>query len=118
MKLIIAGSRDLPFTSTLDLHALVCDHCFKEYPTEIVCGMARGPDLLGRAYGLQQGLKIKEFPADWDKFGKKAGFIRNQQMAEYADCLIALWDGKSHGTKDMIQCMLTLNKPFHVELCL
>ena len=48
---------------------------------------------------------MEVFPANWNKFGKSAGFRRNEQMAEVADALIAFWDGKSHGTKHMIEIM-------------
>ena len=45
---------------------------------------------------------MRVFPADWDKYGKRAGYLRNVQMAEYADALLAFWDGESRGTKNMI----------------
>ena len=115
MKLIIAGSRNIDFISTIDLHEIIVSH-FNPYPDVIICGMARGPDLLGRAYGLQHNLVIEEYPALWDRHGKQAGFIRNRLMESKADCLLALWDGKSRGTKDMILCMLHNDKPVHVEL--
>lgn len=68
----------------------------------IVCGMARGADTLGEQYGKQRGYRINYFPADWETFGKSAGYIRNQEMAENADALVAFWDGKSRGTASMI----------------
>ena len=46
---------------------------------------------------------VAYFPADWDKYGKAAGFIRNEQMAQNADALVVFWDGKSRGTKNMIE---------------
>ena len=57
---------------------------------------------LGEQYGKQRGYKINYFPADWKTFGKSAGYIRNQEMAENADALVAFWDGKSRGTANMI----------------
>ena len=115
MKLIIAGSRTIDFYTPFDLHEIICEH-FDPYPTEIVCGMAKGPDLIGRDYALEHEIPVKEFPADWETYGKRAGFIRNDEMAQYADVLLAIWDGKSNGTRHMIRAMLELHKPFHVEL--
>ena len=109
MKLIIAGSRDLtPSTDYLELLGLS--------PEEVVCGMARGAHLWGKVWAERFGLPVKEFPADWEKYGKFAGFVRNAEMAKYADELLAIWDGKSRGTKHIIQLMLDLGKPFQVIL--
>jgi len=69
---------------------------------EIVSGTATGADRLGERYAKDNGYTVKKFPADWNKHGKSAGYKRNAQMAEYADALIAFWDGKSKGTKHMI----------------
>lgn len=65
--------------------------------------MARGADRLGEKYAKEHGYKVLYFPADWDIDGKSAGFIRNVKMAENADALVAFWDGKSVGTKHMIE---------------
>lgn len=69
---------------------------------EIVSGTANGADKLGEKYANEKGYLLKKFPADWDKYGKSAGFKRNVEMSNYADALIAFWDGKSKGTKHMI----------------
>ncbi|MDH5727387.1 MAG: DUF2493 domain-containing protein [Gammaproteobacteria bacterium] len=68
----------------------------------VVSGTAKGADKLGEQWAKQRNLIIEKYPADWEKYGKKAGPIRNQLMAENADGLIALWDNKSRGTKSMI----------------
>ncbi len=100
MKVIIAGSR------TFDNYELLCQKCdvllSLRPEIEIVSGTADGADKLGERYAEERGLPIKQFPADWNQFGKSAGYKRNQLMAEYADGLIAFWDGKSKGTKHMI----------------
>lgn len=114
MKLIIAGSRTIDWWDTFDINE-VCKS-LPEYPTEIVCGMAKGIDMLGAHFGYEYNIPVKEFPANWDKFGKGAGYIRNAEMAEYADMLLAIWDGKSRGTKNMIQEMLDRDKPVQVLL--
>ncbi len=97
---IIAGSRDF---NDYDLLCAKCDHLFQnKKPTAILCGKARGADTLGERYAKEHGIPVEYYPAEWDHFGKSAGYIRNEQMAMNADALIAFWDGKSRGTKHMI----------------
>jgi hypothetical protein len=72
-------------------------------PIEIVSGAARGADKLGERYAKEHDLPIKQFPADWNNYGKQAGYLRNKQMAEYATHCICFWDGISRGTELMIQ---------------
>lgn len=107
MKLIIAGGRDYVDEDTLSkevweyIHYL--EKTYDKAVTEIVCGGAKGADLLGKEYAKSREYAYKEFPAEWNKHGKFAGPIRNEGMADYADALIAFWDGKSKGTKNMIE---------------
>lgn len=68
----------------------------------IVSGTARGADQLGEKYAKERGYEIASYPADWDQYGKSAGYIRNKEMAQNADALMAFWDGESRGTKHMI----------------
>lgn len=68
--------------------------------TEVVSGCARGADAGGEAWAKQRGVPVKYFPADWDKYGRSAGPRRNQQMAEYAEALIAFPGGR--GTANMV----------------
>lgn len=99
MKTIIAGGRE--FRKPLYL-----EDCLQDIPweiTEVVSGGARGADCAGEQYGIDSQIPIKVFPADWDKQGKAAGYIRNTEMADYAEALVAFWDGKSKGTKNMIE---------------
>jgi len=99
MKVIIAGSRDF---NNYTLLKSKCDTLLsvkRDY--EIVSGTAKGADQLGERYATEKGYAIAKFPADWS-LGKVAGPMRNKQMAEYADALIAFWDGESRGTKSMI----------------
>lgn len=109
MKYIIAGGRDF---NNYNLVCAVCNNLTGL--TEIVCGDARGADALGAKYGEEHGIPIKHFPAKWNEYGKAAGFIRNAEMAEYADCAICFWDGKSKGTKHMINAMRRLGKSCEV----
>lgn len=105
-KVIIAGSRGF---SNYKLLKEKCNEYLrekrKEYNIIIISGGARGADTLGEKYAQDEGFSLEVFPANWNKFGKSAGFIRNEQMAEIADALIVFWDGKSHGTKHMIEIM-------------
>lgn len=79
--------------------------------SELVCGMCEGIDMSAYEWAAHLKLPVKEFPADWDKYGRAAGPIRNAQMAEYADIVVAIWDGKSKGTSSIIREMKKLNKP-------
>lgn len=103
-KVIIAGSRNF---SNYKLLKDVCNETLKEkkkeYNIVIVSGGARGADKAGEMYANEEKFDLEIFPADWKKFGKSAGFRRNEQMANVADAVIAFWDGKSNGTKHMIE---------------
>ncbi len=113
MKVIIAGSRHMPFSCYPLVPLAVKASGFDV--TEVVCGMAKGGDTLGRKWAvLEAKIPVKDFPANWEEFGKAAGSIRNEEMKEYADALIAfLWDG-SQGTADMINRMRKAGKPVFV----
>lgn len=99
MKLIIAGGRNITDYS-LVLSALA-ESQFQ--PTEIVSGMAPGVDTLAVQYATENNLPLKEFHANWSLYGRSAGPRRNREMANYGDALIAIWDGESRGTKNMIE---------------
>lgn len=97
MKTIIAGPRDYEDYVSL----LVAIHASGFKITEVVSGRARGVDTMGERWAKENGIPIKMFPADWNKFGKSAGPKRNKQMAEYADAAIVLWDGVGRGSGSM-----------------
>lgn len=69
---------------------------------EIISGTANGADKLGERYARERGYKLTYFPANWDKYGKSAGYRRNVEMAQYADAAIIFWDGISAGSQHMI----------------
>lgn len=111
-KVIIAGGRDFG-----DYEALksACDFMLQNRSDiEIVSGTAGGADRLGERFARERGFLLKEFPAEWVKYGKGAGYKRNAQMADYADALIAFWDQKSRGTRSMIE--LARNKGLKVKV--
>jgi len=99
MKVILAGCRCI--TGSNELTAAIRESGFEI--TEVVCGEARGVDALGRWWAGQHSIPVASFPADWDRDGRSAGYLRNVRMAEYADALIAVWNNKSPGTRHMIQ---------------
>lgn len=113
MKVIIAGSRDFTDYERLKQHMFLL---LKDAwgPVEIVSGTARGTDKMGERYAEENNIPVKKFPADWEKFGKRAGFRRNWEMAQYADFLVAFWDGQSKGTKHMMDVWAKTGKPFNV----
>lgn len=111
-KVIIAGSRDF---SDFQLLYAKCEEILEsQTDIEIVSGTARGADKLGEHYASLKGHSVAKFPADWDKHGKAAGYVRNKEMAEYADMLIAFWDGESRGTGHMINLATEKGLNVHV----
>ncbi len=112
MKVIVAGSRE-GFVARNVFEAIE-ESPFYGKITEVVSGGARGVDRDGEYFAKLNNLPVKVFPALWGAEGKAAGCIRNARMAEYADALVAVWDGKSPGTKHMIATMKALKKPTHV----
>ncbi len=114
MKVIICGSRNV---SEADAVFLVIDairesgwsNCIKE----VIHGDARGIDSVADAV-CRQKHKVTPVPAEWDKFGNSAGPIRNKKMADMADAVIAIWDGKSPGTSNMIQTACKAGLPVFI----
>ena len=109
-RVIVAGGRDF-----FDYN-LLCKKLDIILSTQekviIVSGNARGADSLGERYAKEHGILISYFPASWAQYGSKAGFIRNEEMAKYADACICFWNGESSGTADMIR----LAKEYNLKL--
>lgn len=105
MRVIIAGSRTLADEGHYYTVLSALSNALREWKlaavTEIVSGGAAGVDAIGEHIAERFDIALKVFPADWDKHGKKAGYLRNVQMADYADALVLVWDGKSRGSKMM-----------------
>lgn len=104
MKTIIAGSRDIKIDIAYEVVGKATRECDWEI-TEVVTGVSGNVDLAGWWWGHQHDIPTKSFAIPdwvWEVMGKKAGPIRNGKMAEYSDALIAIWDGKSRGTSNMI----------------
>jgi len=110
MKVIVAGGR---FFNDYELLKKKLDHILKNFSNiEIISGAAKGADNLGELYAKEKGYNIIRMPADWDKYGKGAGYRRNEDMASIADCCVCFWDGKSKGTNHMIN----LAKQYDLQL--
>lgn len=132
-KIIIAGSRLIDsYQDVVD--GMVASGFWKDYKRtlEVVSGRAAGVDKLGERFAKRNGLVIHPFPAAWDdieapgavirynRAGKPynvlAGLWRNHEMGDFADILLAIHNGKSTGTQDMIDYMDGLDKPFYVHI--
>lgn len=117
MKLIIAGSRDLdPRLVYVAIDAEIRSNRFPFAMTDIiegVSGTARGVDKVGEQWFEDHGISVKQFPANWSEHGLSAGLIRNAEMAQYSDVLLAVTCG-SRGTANMIDQMVKLHKPVYV----
>ena len=118
MRLIIAGSRSIT-NYEIVRQAVIASGYWKRYKhsIEVVCGMALswkwekdpivgGVDRWGYDFAKRNGLVVHEFPADWRKYGNRAGFMRNEAMGDFAKAqegaLLAIWDGESKGTVGMV----------------
>lgn len=115
LKLIVAGGRD--FNDYQLLSQCIMDIALVEYPDRaisIVSGMAKGADSLGYMFAVENNVRKYIFPANWNQYGKRAGMLRNKEMGNFSDVLLAFWDGQSRGTQQMIQFMGSLNKPVHI----
>ena len=101
-RVIVAGGRGFNDYQKLERH-LNC--FFSEWQSpdySIVSGAANGADKLGERYAKENNYQLTRFPAQWKKYGRSAGYRRNEVMAVNADALVAFWDGQSRGTKHMI----------------
>ncbi|MBX3291045.1 MAG: DUF2493 domain-containing protein [Acidobacteria bacterium] len=110
MKVLVCGSR------TINDPAVVSQAIEQSgiRPTSIISGGARGVDRLAGEYAASHGIEFTEYLADWDRFGKRAGFLRNYVMVGEADAVIAVWDGKSSGTKHAIDTAISSGKQVFV----
>jgi len=114
VKIIVAGGRDF---SNYPLMKERLDYLFQNIPKNelvIISGMARGADTLALRYASEMGIPVIKMPADWNKYKKSAGYIRNEDMAKIADGLVAFWDGQSRGTANMIAIANSKNLVVHV----
>ena len=116
-RIVIAGCRDYNNYYEAKEHI---DFCLSNIKLEneiiIVSGCAGGANKIGERYAEENGYRLERYPADWRKFGRSAGPKRNKQMAEICDYVICFWDGKSRGSKSMIDYAKKYNKPIKIKL--
>jgi hypothetical protein len=117
-RLIIAGGRDFNdyFLLSKEL-TLLANITLADKAVSIVSGMAKGADSVAVRFAKENNVRLYEFPARWYPNGvldRGAGHKRNRQMGDFADGLLAFWDGRSPGTNGMIEYMQRLKKPVHV----
>jgi predicted Rossmann fold nucleotide-binding protein DprA/Smf involved in DNA uptake len=105
VRVIIAGSRSLVEAGVVARAAEASGF----HITQVISGGARGIDRLGEDWAASQGIPFRRFDPDWKMFKRGAGPQRNRKMAQAADALIAIWDGRSRGTSDMIQTAKKFN---------
>lgn len=110
MKIIIAGSRGV--TSYNAICEAVTKSGFKI--NCVVSGTANGPDKLGEHWASEHNAAVLRMPADWERYKKAAGYMRNSNMGDIADGAVIVWDGKSKGSIHMMNVMKKLNKPFYL----
>lgn len=108
MKVAVIGSRNLTVENL--------GQYLPEGTTEIVSGGAKGVDTCAREYALANGLKFTEFLPEYEKYGRGAPLKRNLQIIDYADEVLAFWDGQSKGTKFVIEHCKAQGKPVRVFL--
>lgn len=130
MKCIIAGSRRFPKLNLnyyKDWHIPerrkiiynILEEVIKESGFQIdtvISGCCWGIDQLGEEWAKKNNMPIESAPAEWEKYGKWAGFKRNGEMAEAGDCLICIYTVGSSGSNNMIESMKKLNKPLHIRI--
>lgn len=116
-KIIIAGSRNFENYEYLEEQTknLIKSLNVNNALITIISGKAQGADTLGERFAKENKLSLLEFPADWEKYGKKAGYLRNAEMANHATHLLAFWNGSSPGTKHMID--IATQKNLTVKVC-
>lgn len=95
-------------------YELMCDVLKMFKITKIISGGAKGADSLAKKYAKEHNIPIIEYLPDWNKYGKSAGYIRNQDIVSNSEVIIAFWDMKSKGTKHSIDIATKMYKPLRV----
>ena len=104
----VVGSRDFPDLELVGEVLRQCDH------SKLISGGAKGVDRKAEEYARQYNVEIEVIEPDWDQHGKSSGPIRNQEIINKAEHIIAFWNGESSGTKDSIKKALKTDKPVDV----
>lgn len=110
MRTIICGSRTV---SQSDVFQAMT--AYGQLPTVVISGKARGADTYGEDWAAAHQIPVEGYPADWRAHGKAAGYIRNSQMLDVAEAVVAVWDGASRGTLDTIKKAQERGLPVYVH---
>ena len=114
-RVVVAGSRSIRDEALIYTKLdTILGNKIKTHDIRIISGCAAGPDTIGARWAYERCLRVDKVPADWDKFGRSAGMIRNKIMLEVADAVIAFHDGASPGTANMIDITRAAKKPLRI----
>ncbi len=108
MKIAVVGSRNVKIEN-IGYYIGECD--------EVVSGGARGTDACAAEYARENGIALTEFLPEYERYGRAAPIIRNRRIVDYADKVIAFWDGRSRGTLSVIRYAEKAGKPCEIILC-
>ena len=112
IKIAVVGGRNF---SDVNLANRILTYAKEHYENiMVISGGAKGADAIGEQWAKDHNIPVKIFPAEWGKYGKSAGFKRNQLIVDECDLVIAFWDGKSKGTADTINKAKALGKAVYV----
>lgn len=117
IRVVVAGCRDY---NNYQEAEIFIDSCMKKINKKgdivFVSGGCRGADVLGQVYASKHHCQVECYPAEWKKYGRRAGPKRNQHMAMLGDYFICFWDGESRGTKNMIESAKAYHKPVWIKM--
>ena len=115
-RVAVAGCRQYEnYEEAKEYIELCISEIRKKYTLIFVSGGCRGADALGERYAAENGLKTEKYPADWEKYGRAAGPMRNKKIAEISDYIICFWDGQSKGTKSLLRFAEKSQKPVKIK---
>jgi len=115
IKIAIIGSRTFfDYKNLVEMENFIFSKIDVDEVDVVVSGGARGADTLGRLWAEAHDIKMVEYHADWDRYGRAAGHIRNKLIIDDADIVFAFWDGKSSGTRHSIRLARESNKVIHI----
>lgn len=116
-RVVVSGCRE--YNNYVEAKTYI-EECLNEFDIKekivFVVGGCKGADKLAEISAQENGIDIEIHPAQWEKFGRKAGPLRNKQMVEKSDYVICFWDGNSRGTKSTINYARQHNKPLKIKM--
>lgn len=115
---MVCGSRSIedPLYIKKEIETLIADSNWDIKDITVIQGEAKGVDSIAKLWAEFRKLPINSYPADWKKYGKRAGFLRNEEMVKACDFCLIIWDGSSNGTKNDIDLCKKHNKPYKLVI--